>query len=269
MEKPKKVILICDTKNEIDDQMAIIYALNSPEIELLGIVSTQNNLRDGEDSVAIYHAEAQKILGLSKVRIEAYRGATHPYGLGPERSDGSDFIIRTVKENLGNKASKVNILCTGPATDIVNVCSLYPDIKKTASFIWVGGFKNVFWSLFFGGKEVNKNADEFAAQKIKELKINLIIIPIFPIAGTLLANTKKMQNWLNKIDSPVTDCLSELIDWNRQRFFQGKIFTRLFSNWWFLCDLAAIAAVKNVRLTSKINGRAILKDFKYCISDKV
>ena len=160
MEKPKKVILICDTKNEIDDQMAIVYALNSPEIELLGIVSTQNNLRDGDNSVDMYHAEAQMILKLSSADIRAYKGATHLYdGIALEGSDGSDFIIRTVKENFSNNDSKINIVCTGPATDIANDCSLSPEIGKMANFIWVGGFKNVFWNLFFRGKEVNKNAD--------------------------------------------------------------------------------------------------------------
>ncbi|MDQ2784608.1 MAG: nucleoside hydrolase [Chloroflexota bacterium] len=37
-----RVILDCDTANEIDDQFAIAYALGSPSLDVRGVISVQN-----------------------------------------------------------------------------------------------------------------------------------------------------------------------------------------------------------------------------------
>ena len=65
----------CDTKNEIDDQFAISYALKSPEINLLGVVSVQNQKRNGKNSTSIYHEEALKIIALSGSKTPAFKGS--------------------------------------------------------------------------------------------------------------------------------------------------------------------------------------------------
>ena len=41
--------MVCDTMNEIDDQFAIAYALGSPLLEVLAVVSSHNTLVHGQD----------------------------------------------------------------------------------------------------------------------------------------------------------------------------------------------------------------------------
>jgi inosine-uridine nucleoside N-ribohydrolase len=49
----RMIILDCDTRNEIDDQFAITYALNSPSVQVEAVVSVQNHGAHGVDSVDI------------------------------------------------------------------------------------------------------------------------------------------------------------------------------------------------------------------------
>ena len=97
----RKIILICDTKNEIDDQFAIAYALKSPEINLLGIVASQNNRKQGKKSLETNYLEAKNIIKLAKAKIPVFRGANSPLNLAdkPKNSEGLIFIIREITKN--------------------------------------------------------------------------------------------------------------------------------------------------------------------------
>jgi len=259
------LILICDTKNEIDDQMAIIYALASPEIDLLGVISTQNNRRDGANSVQIYHQEAQKILKLTRSNIKTFRGANQPLDVNaPERSLGVDFMIKA----LSGSRSKITIACTGPATDIVNLCLLEPKIAPKATFIWLGGS--------FNQQETNYLGDKVAAKMLPRLGVKLLIIPVYSTGWAMLTHLGRFWQNCRKINAPIADYLESLIAWNWQRSKVNYWFWRLF-NYWALSDLAAVAAAKEIGITqrtasktttivNKVDGHKIRDDFFKCLN---
>ena len=88
------IILDCDTRNEIDDQFAITYALKSPSLQVEGVVSVQNHSVHGVDSVDIYHEEALKVLSLNGSNVPAFKGSRCPLQSvdAPATSEGVTFL---------------------------------------------------------------------------------------------------------------------------------------------------------------------------------
>ena len=112
----QKVVMVCDTMNEIDDQFAIAYALGSPKLEVLAVISSHNTLVHGHDSVNMYRDEAQRVLDLCQRHdVPCLQGAARPMESINESlpSQGLDFIV-----NLAQQGIEFSILGTGPATDL-------------------------------------------------------------------------------------------------------------------------------------------------------
>jgi|GEM_PF-1638339 len=263
-----RLILICDTKNEIDDQMAIAYALNDPEIELLAIISTQNNQRGGINSTSIYHKEAQRILKLANSKVLALMGSTRLLIIDrPELSEGIQFILKAIK-----KDSNIIIACTGPATDIANLCLADKELAKKTQIIWLGGYKNQLVQKFFNNYEVNFRGDALAANFILKQDINLTVIPTFGTSHKIILKTNKLQQNLRKKGSPLCKYLASLIDWNWKRLGFNNKFIKPLLRYWIFCDIAAIAVAKkfgilkttkieNQKVIQSINSKTIIKDF--------
>ena len=268
-----KLILICDTKNEIDDQFAITYALLSPEIELLGVISTQNNRRNGENSCDIYHEEACKLMELADSKVPTFRGATRAFNPNnPEKSNGTDFILQSIQSQIPDSKFQIpiTVACTGPATDIANLIALDTTIKDKISFIWLGGYKHKFMQRFHHN-EVNFAGDPEAAKLILSSNIDLLRIPTLGTSHTLIIHSGKMQKKLRAKSQPLHDYLAELIDWNKARIKKDRPTLSPFLNYWVLFDIAAVAMSKNLGI-KKIGGKPktiysidykkILRDFE-------
>src|SRR5690242_1916345 len=89
---PLRVVLDCDTANEIDDQFAIAYALGSPALDVRGVISVHNTLIHGSGSVERYREEAERVVALCGMRtnVPCLRGAIGPMETRetPVRSEG-------------------------------------------------------------------------------------------------------------------------------------------------------------------------------------
>jgi inosine-uridine nucleoside N-ribohydrolase len=259
--------------------MAIAYALSSKEIELLGVISTQNNIRCGVNSVDIFHEEAKKVMQLAGASVPTFKGASIPLGLSlkPEISEGTSFIIKTINENYKRTPEKILVASTGPATDIANVCLIDPEIKNKASFAWLGGYKHFLLKKFWDRKEVNFRGDIVAANLISNLGIDLTIIPTLGTSHVLFMNTKILQKRFRIKNNNLLNYLAELIDWNWQRLHLNKKIFNPFLNAWVFCDLAVIAFAKSLgikkvcrfgqkgTIVRSISRGKIIKDFYRCV----
>ncbi len=253
--KKRNIILDCDTKNEIDDQFAIVYALNDPEINLLGVVSVQNTKTSGKNSVEIYHNEARKILRLCNSKIPAFKGSKQPLVSKdkPEKSLGVDFIINTVL----NSKEKIYVVGTGPCTDLVNACLIEPKIKKKCVFVWLGGFKNNEIAKKNKWEECNFNGDKLGAKILVELGINLILLPAKGVASSMVRSSDAFIGKLEKRKNSITNYLIKLI----------KSMNVSWGSWIFW-DLAAPAITKDFGIINKkkihpykvLNGKMIFQN---------
>ena len=152
---PRKIII--DTDPGIDDSMAIFYALNSPEIELLGLTTIFGNA-----STEICTTNALRLLEIAgRSDIPVYRGAEKPISSelrgspdfvhGPDGQGNSnlsppktsvqketalEFLHKTIQDNPG----EVTLVPIGPLTNIAELfihdSSIDKDIKE---IILMGG----------------------------------------------------------------------------------------------------------------------------------
>ncbi|MDO4439138.1 MAG: nucleoside hydrolase [Eubacteriales bacterium] len=168
----KKIIIDCDTG--VDDSIAILFALNRKDVEVIGISSASGNTdanqaaentlrllklagREGEIPVCIGATEPLK--GPKRPYPELIHGAN---GIGnvilpesaqrPVDMDVRDFLYKLASENEG----EVTLVTLGEATNIALTLEKYPDFsKKIKNVVAMGG--SIFGSIGNVGPAVEAN----------------------------------------------------------------------------------------------------------------
>lgn len=128
----KGILIDCDPG--IDDSLALMLALASPELPILGITTVSGNIEVNqatENAFTVLALMDRKDIPVHKgasvpLRREFFDATdTHgrdgigenffkPTGLKPGREGAEDFILRTISENPG----EITLLCLGPLTNI-------------------------------------------------------------------------------------------------------------------------------------------------------
>ena len=191
--QPRPIII--DTDPGQDDAVAILLALASPELEVLGITTVAGNV-----SLALTSRNARILLELADRRdVPVYAGAIRPMvrplvtaetihgktGLdGPDLpeptlaltpGDAVDFIVRTVRER---PAGSVTLCLLGPLTNIALALVRAPDIApRIAQIVLMGG------GCFEGGNitpaaEFNIYVDPHAADVVFKSGVPIVMMPL-------------------------------------------------------------------------------------------
>ncbi len=185
---PKKVII--DTDCGVDDAIAIMIALASPELEVVGISTVSGNVSLdhvvdnvlrllsflGRPDVPVFRGASQALVEKWH-RAEGVHGAN---GLGdvelpvptaaeaPERAPAG--IRRLAAENPG-----LTLLTLGPLTNIAIAVNLYPELTKL-----IGGIVSMGGAIHAGNitrfAEFNYFADPEAAQFVIDSGIPLAVV---------------------------------------------------------------------------------------------
>jgi hypothetical protein len=93
-----RVVLDCDTANEVDDQFAIAHTLGLPEetLEVRGVISVHNTTAHGPGSRDMYQEEAERVVSdLDERRILAglmEALARHPESWSASRHAASHLV---------------------------------------------------------------------------------------------------------------------------------------------------------------------------------
>ena len=208
-ERPLRVILDCDTANEIDDQFAIAYALGSPALDVRGIVSVHNTFIHGARSVAIYHAEAERVVGLCGKRcaVPCLFGASGPMEdrRTPVPSEGLDFLIAEARQG------PLTIIATGPITDIASLLLAAPEMCERIHVVWLGGFPDAatFRRWRFG--ELNGRADIAAWRVLLDQPVALLQLPGWPGVVKLGVDVDDYAAELRALGRPIANYLAEIL----------------------------------------------------------
>ncbi|WP_192930912.1 nucleoside hydrolase [Deinococcus sp. AJ005] len=188
---PLKVIL--DGDPGLDDAVAWLLMLASPEVQVLGITATHGNVGL---PLTVYNAGVTLALaGKAGAGVPYFAGADRPLvadlvsaasvhgdsGLpashlpepahAPEAEHAANFIIRTVQAH----PHEVTLLATGPLTNLALAFRLAPDIVPLIKeVVWMGG------STTGGNRtpaaEFNALADPHAAQIVFESGVPLRMV---------------------------------------------------------------------------------------------
>jgi purine nucleosidase len=236
---PKKTRIIIDTDPGQDDAVAILLALASPEIEVLGIVAVAGNV-----PLHLTEVNARKICELAcRTDIKVFAGASRPLlrklvtaeyvhgktGLdGPDLPDptmrlqpqfGVDFIIDTLRHEPANT---VTLCPLGPLTNIALALIKAPDIApRIKQIVLMGG------GCFEGGNvtpaaEFNIYVDPHAAAVVFQSDVPIVVMPLDMTHKAL--TTKVRVERFCQGGSPVMKAVALWIDYF-ERFDENKYGT--------------------------------------------
>ncbi len=231
--------IIIDTDPGQDDAIAILLALASPELEVLGITVvagnvplalTEKNARKicelaGRPDIPV-HAGADRPLMRALVTAEEVHGKTGLNGPDlPEPTmplrDGHavDFIIETL---MARPDKSVTLCALGPLTNIAMALCREPAIApKIREIVLMGG------GFFEGGNvtpaaEFNIYVDPHAAHIVLGAGVSTVMIPLDCTHKALTSRTRVAA--IEQIGTPVTTAATALLDFF-ERFDEEKYGT--------------------------------------------
>lgn len=225
MSEPRKIII--DTDPGQDDAAAIMLALGSPELDILGITTVAGNV-----PLARTSCNARIILEFcSRTDVKVYAGADRPIarplvtaehvhgktGLdGPELHEPQmplearhavDFIIETLRRE---PAGTVTLCTLGPLTNIATALEKAPDIAgRVRELVMMGG------GFFEGGNitpaaEFNIYVDPEAAAAVFRSGIPIVMMPLDVTHKVLTLKSRVAK--LREIGSRPAIALVEMLD---------------------------------------------------------
>ena len=226
----RRVILDVDTGS--DDAVAIIAALLSPELEVLGITTV-----NGNRCVEYTTENTLRIVELMGSKVPVYKGCGYPirstlagYRPGvprrenvkeheihgnflemcppstilPQEQDAVTWLVDTLMET----ENPITIVPVGPLTNIANAISIEPRIVKGIhEIIHMGG------GYLYGNKtaaaEYNEWIDPEACQMVLNAGVPMTFVPLDATHAAYMTIEDAKQ--IQAIDTPVTDVVAELI----------------------------------------------------------
>ncbi len=240
-----------------DDGMALLLALQSSEVEILGITTVAGNgsLERGTSDVL----RLLEIVG--RADIPVYRGADMPLvhetsdfarsnygkwwsdeppppppgGFAKKRAEvesAYDFIVRTVRADPGN----VTIVAIGPLTNVAIALGKEPGLaSQIKELVIMGG---AVASLEDGGGNITPNAefnfwvDPEAARKTLRSGVPILLSPLNVSRKTKL--TKQEYDEMVSTETPITALLRETM---------GPRFKTEPERHWLMYDQVAMASL--------------------------
>lgn len=211
-----RVVLDCDTANEIDDQFAIAYALGSLSLDVRGVISVHDTLVHGHGSVERYQEEAERVVRLCGKQgvVPCLRGAIGPMEnretLVP--SEGLDFLIEEARRG------PLTIIATGPITDVASLLLTAPDVRDNLHVVWLGGFPDAPTFRRWRLAELNGRADIAAWRVLLEQPVSLLQLPGWPGVAKLVVDYASYTEELRALGRPIANYLADiLVAWKEER----------------------------------------------------
>jgi len=239
---PTRVVLDCDTANEVDDQFAIAHALGVPEgtLDVRGVISVHNTTAHGPGSREMYQEEAERVVALCGSDVPCIPGAERPLESReePVPSAGLEFLVEEAR------MSPLTIIATGPATDAASLFLAAPESRENVRVVWLGGFGDEtsygVWQNRMG--ELNGRADVAAYRTLLEEPVDLLHIPTWPAPAKLLVDPDPFGEELRALGRPIASYLAEILQLWATEHGQPEKRKEL----WDLACVAAIADPESV-----------------------
>lgn len=188
----KKIPVIIDCDPGCDDAIALLLAFASDRMDIKGVTVSAGNVNINNTT-----ENARKLVGAFKPGLKIAKGCEKPLfktivtapevhgesGLGSVRLPETDkklegiTAIELIAEILKESEEKINIVITGPMTNIAVFLMVYPELKsKIEKFIIMGGSSiggNVTPSA-----EFNIYVDAEAADIVFKSGVDIVLCPL-------------------------------------------------------------------------------------------
>jgi inosine-uridine nucleoside N-ribohydrolase len=192
------VVIDTDTYNEVDDQFALAYALNSPDrlhLEALYAAPFLNSRSvSPADGMEKSFNEIIKLLGKTKhdSRDFVFKGSDRFLRdtKDPVTSPAALDLIRRARDMADGRL--LYVVSIGAITDVASAILLQPDIIDKIVVVWLGGHP-VYWP---DTKEFNLMEDMLSARVVLDCGVPLIRIPCMGVASHLLTSLPELERYL-------------------------------------------------------------------------
>ncbi|WP_165440801.1 nucleoside hydrolase [Rubripirellula amarantea] len=241
--KKPRVVLDCDTANEIDDLFAIARMMKQDELNVVGLSSAQwFHYLGNPKSVEASQRDNEDLLQVMNVTgLPMPQGSSEPFGKPwggeqPKDSPAAQFIISQAKKTPDGE--KLIVICTGASTNLASAIKLAPEIAPKIK-AYVLGFAYDFEMGVWNKSEFNVRRDLNAADYLlNHLELELHVMPL-EVSGQL------------KFDRDDTfsrhEAMGELGKYLTQKWkskFEG-------SETWVMWDVALVEALIHPHLASE------------------
>lgn len=206
-----RVVLDCDTANEIDDFYAIARMLRQEQAQVLCLSSAQWFHYLGErDSIGASQRDNEEILAvLGRTDLPAPKGSAEPMGKPWGGTDAKDsaaaqFIIREARKTPDGK--KLSVICTGASTNLASAIKLSPEIAPRIR-AYILGFQYDAERSVWNKSEFNIRRDLNAADfLLDQTELELHVMPT-SVSGQLKfeqADSFERQSRMGKLGELLT-----------------------------------------------------------------
>lgn len=193
----KNIILDTDTYNEVDDQFALVYAMESRDcVKLLSVNAApflNKKVATAKEGMEKSYDEIKRVMELAcpGCDIPVWRGSETylPDKSTPVASEAADNIINTVN----NTDEFVYIVAIGAITNVASALIKCPEIAEKTAVIWLGGVG--FGAPYF--PEFNMKQDIPAAQAVYDSGVPLVIIPTFGVSSEMITTIPELREYLS------------------------------------------------------------------------
>jgi purine nucleosidase len=200
LEHPKRrvrVVIDTDTFNEIDDQFAVVYGLQSPEaitFEAFYAAPFHNELSTGPgDGMEKSYQELLKISKLmgTKNRIPVLRGSTSylPGAASPVISEAAEDLVR--RALASPEDDPLYVVAIGAITNVASAILMEPSIIGKIVVVWLGGHA-LHWDHT---KEFNLFQDLHASRVMVDSGVPLILVPCLGVSSHLITTLSEIREY--------------------------------------------------------------------------
>jgi len=223
---PRKIILDCDPGH--DDAIAMMLALASPELEVLGVTVVHGNVslaRTVRNALVVrellgaevpIYAGADRPLVRERISAEAVHGVSgldgpqlsEPQGK-PEQQHAVSFIIETVLAHPG----EVTLVPTGPLTNLALALRLEPKIAGLIpQIVLMGGSLDT--GNWTPAAEFNILCDPHAARIVFESGIPIVMMGL-NLTHQVIATPRRVERF-RALGSRVGEVTAQLLEFFRE-----------------------------------------------------
>lgn len=205
-----KAVLDTDAYNEVDDQLAIAYALTSnARLDIQAIYAAPFSstffqdllntkeldipmISDLEHGMEMSYQEILKIYDLLDINSKGkvYQGSKQymvERGI-PVVSDAAKDLVKRAKES----DELLYVICIGAITNVASAILMAPEIIDRISIVWLAG-QPLYWPHTI---EFNLCQDILASQTILDSGVPLTLIPCMSVASHLTTTEAELNKYL-------------------------------------------------------------------------
>ncbi|KKI91313.1 nucleoside hydrolase [Bacillus sp. SA1-12] len=233
-----RMVLDTDTFNEVDDQFAIVYALQSAEklnVEAIYAAPFYNDKSTGpEDGMEKSYDEILRILEKLNVTPEGfvYKGSTdylrdlHQ----PHRNKATLDLVKRAME--ADEDDPLYVVAIGAITNVASAILIEPKIIEKIVVVWLGGHA-LHWQ---DTAEFNLQQDVLAARLIFDCGVPVVQIPCMGVTSHLHTTLPEMNQYVRG-QGKIGDFLAERFEeYHDDHFAYSKV----------IWDISAIAYLLNL-----------------------